>query len=151
MFASLKKFIEEIVAAPRDEEYRPDDERLAAIALLVHMIHIDGIAGPAEKAKLSEIVRDRFDLDPDAAATLIAEAERRDREAVDLYRFTSVLKDRLDEPGRARIVEMLWQIVYADGEVHEFEDNLVWRVAELLGVSSRERVLLKKEVEEGRK
>ncbi|HOV05306.1 MAG TPA: TerB family tellurite resistance protein [Kaistiaceae bacterium] len=151
MFASLKKFISEIVSgADADVGYRPDDERLAAVALLVHMARIDGVADPAEEERLRAIVRDRFELDAEAAAALISEAEVRDAEAVDLYRFTSVLKDRLDAAGRARVVEMLWQIVYADGEVHEFEDNMVWRVAELLGVSSRERVLLRKKVEEGR-
>ena len=53
-------------------------------------------------------------------------------EAVDLYRFTSLLNRSLDEEGRCRIVEMMWQVVYADGDVTEFEDNLIWRAADLL-------------------
>jgi len=66
--------------------------------------------------------------------------------AVDLYGFTSVLKRRLDEAERERIVSMMWELVYADGKVHEFEDNLIWRVAELLGVSSQARIRLKQAV-----
>ena len=46
--------------------------------------------------------------------------------------------------GRKRIIEMLWEMAMADGVVHEFESNLVWRVSELLGVSARDRVTLKK-------
>src|SRR6478672_11729098 len=51
---------------------------------------------------------------------------------------------RLDQDGRKRIIEMLWEMAMADGVVHEFESNLVWRVSELLGVSARDRVTLKK-------
>jgi uncharacterized tellurite resistance protein B-like protein len=67
-------------------------------------------------------------------------------EAVDLFRFTSVIMREVDEPGRRRIVEMMWELVYVDGEVTEFEDNVVWRAAELLGISSRDRIDLKHRV-----
>ena len=73
----------------------------------------------------------------------MAEAEAADKEAVDLYGFTSVLKQQLDVKDRERIVGMMWELVFADGNVHEFEDNLVWRAAELLGVSSQARIRLK--------
>jgi uncharacterized tellurite resistance protein B-like protein len=52
----------------------------------------------------------------------------------------------VDEAGRLRIVEMMWELAYADGAVTEFEDNVVWRAADLLGVSSRDRVELKHQV-----
>jgi len=64
-------------------------------------------------------------------------------EAVDLYHFTSVIMRSVNEAGRLRIVEMMWELVYADGQVSEFEDNVVWRAADLLGVSSRDRIDLK--------
>ena len=69
-----------------------------------------------------------------------------DREAVDLYRFTSLLNRSLDDAGRLRIVEMMWQIVYADGKVNEFEDNVIWRAADLLHVSSRDRIEMRRRV-----
>ena len=85
----------------------------------------------------------RYGLEPDGIDDLIEAAEAADKEAVDLYGFTSILKRRLDASERERIVEMMWQLVFADGKVHEFEDNLIWRVAELLGVSSQTRIRLK--------
>ena len=54
----------------------------------------------------------------------------------------------MNEEGRLRIVEMMWEMVYADGQVTEFEDNVVWRAADLLGVSSRDRIDLKHRVAE---
>jgi uncharacterized tellurite resistance protein B-like protein len=52
----------------------------------------------------------------------------------------------VNEEGRLRIVEMMWELVYADGPVTEFEDNVVWRAADLLGVASRDRIELKHRV-----
>jgi len=77
---------------------------------------------------------------------LIALAEESDREAVDFYNFTHVLKRTLDDDGRKEIVEMLWDIAFADGAIHELQANAIWRIAELLGVSTRDRVLLRQRV-----
>ena len=71
-----------------------------------------------------------------------------EQEAVDLYRFTSLLMRSLNEDGRRRIVEMMWEIVYADGKRDELEDNLLWRAADLLGVSPRERIDLRRRIAE---
>ena len=76
----------------------------------------------------------------------MAEATEAEHEAIDLYHFTSLINRSLDEDGRRRIVEMMWEIVYADGRVTEFEDNLIWRAADLLGISSRERIELRQRV-----
>ncbi len=66
---------------------------------------------------------------------LIDKATAAERESVDLYHFTHQLNRSLNEAGRARIIEMMWEIVYADGRRDELEDNLLWRAADLLGVS----------------
>ena len=69
-----------------------------------------------------------------------------ENESVDLYHFTSLINRSLDEAGRIGVVEMMWEIVFADGQVNEFEDNLMWRAADLLGVSSRERIAARQRV-----
>jgi uncharacterized tellurite resistance protein B-like protein len=127
-------------------DFRADELQLAAAALLVHAAVIDGNTADDELAKLKALLQERFSLSDSDADRLIEEGTTRERDAVDLYRFTSVLCRELDQDGRKRIVEMLWEMVMADGELHEFEDNLVWRVAELLGVSTRDRITLKKSV-----
>ena len=89
----------------------------------------------------------------DDAATdeLIAQATTAEQDSVDLYQFTRLLNGTLDEEGRARIIEMMWQVAYADGHVSEFQDNLIWRAADLLGVSSRERIALRQRIATSRK
>ena len=54
----------------------------------------------------------------------------------------------VDDAGRRRIVEMMWEMVFADGKVTEFEDNVLWRAADLLGISGRDRIDLKHQVQE---
>jgi uncharacterized tellurite resistance protein B-like protein len=147
MFDALKNFIAEVRGAePAARRFEEEDYRLAAVALLVHIANVDGNTDLAERRRLMAIIEERFGLDPKAAAELIATAEQSDREAVDFYHFTSVLKRALDDDGRQKIVEMLWDIAYADGVADEFEENTIWRIAELLGVSTRDRVLLRQRV-----
>jgi uncharacterized tellurite resistance protein B-like protein len=124
---------------------REEELRLAAAALLVHAMVIDGVVATGERRKLKALLQTHFGLDDDEARRLIREASRH-HGAVDLHRFTSVLCAQLDQDGRKQIIEMLWEIAMADCVVHEFESNLVWRVAELLGVSARDRELLRKTV-----
>lgn len=148
MFGSIRKLFRSLSEDDAAAAFPPDDHRVAVAALAVHAIAIDGIMDEAEKAKLRAVLKEKFDLTDSETAALIEEARQRDREAVDLYTFTSVVKRSLDEDGRKAVIEMLWKLVYADGEVHEFEDNLMWRVAELLGVSSRDRLRLRRQVEQ---
>ena len=126
--------------------FAPDDERIAVAALLIHMIRIDGEVTGEEEQAIRFALAHRYEVTDDELSDILAVAKRRDDEAVDLYTFTSILKARLGDDGRARVVEMLWEAVYADGVVNELEDNMVWRVAELLGVPARERMILRRQV-----
>jgi uncharacterized tellurite resistance protein B-like protein len=146
MFDTLKSLITE-VSGRRADDPPAIDARLATAALLVHTIAVDGEIKPKERSVLRDALIRAFELSRHQADDLIERARERDNEAVDLYSFTSVLKRNLDPAGRERVIEMMWEIVYADGSVHEFEDNIVWRVAELLGVSARERIRLRKRIE----
>ncbi len=147
MFDAFRNFVAEFVDGDRHpSQFADDDYRLAAAALLVHAAAIDGDMSQAERDKLHGIVKRRFGLDDGAADELIDKATVAEHEAVDLYHFTSLLNRTLDEDGRARVVEMMWEIVYADGRRDELEDNLLWRAADLLGVSPRQRIELRQRI-----
>ena len=151
MFASLKKFIAELGdGGKHPARFNDNDYRLAAAALLVHAAEVDGDASPAMRDKVRAVLKQRFDLNDADTAELVAEATAAERESVDLYHFTSRLNHALDDAGRHRIVRMMWEIVCADDHVTEIEDNLIWRAADLLGVSGRDRIELRREVEAAR-
>ncbi len=147
MFDAFRNFVAEFVDGDKHpSQFADDDYRLAAAALLVHAAAIDGDMSQTERDKLHGIVKRRFGLDDGAADELIDKATVAEHEAVDLYHFTSLLNRTLDEDGRARVVEMMWEIVYADGRRDELEDNLLWRAADLLGVSPRQRIELRQRI-----
>ena len=148
MFDSLMQLFRDLAGSEKEQGLFPEgDGRVAAAALMVHLVSVDGVIETAEQDRLKEVLKSRFSLSDKETSELIAIANQRDKEAVDLYSFTSVLKRELDEEGRIEIIEMMWKLVFADGEIHEFEDNLVWRVAELLGVSRRDRIRMRQSVE----
>ena len=128
LWTKLKDLVEGIDAdASRAVNLREEELRLASGALLITAGTIDGDFDADEKRKVKALLQKRFDLEPGEVRRLFEDAAERERDAVDLYRFTSVLCRELDQDGRKRIVEMLWEVVFADGVVDEFESNLVWR------------------------
>jgi uncharacterized tellurite resistance protein B-like protein len=148
VWAKFRDLVDKVAGGEQPaRNFREEELRLAAAALLVRASVIDGSADASERRKLKALLQERFDLDGDELRPLLEEAVMREHESVDLYRFTAVLARELDQDGRKKIVEMLWEVVMADGVVHEFEANLVWRAAELLGVSTRDRIILRKQVE----
>jgi uncharacterized tellurite resistance protein B-like protein len=151
MLEALRKLVTDFGdGGEHPSRFRSDDYRLAACALLVHTAMIDGEFAEVERERLRALVKQRFVLDDAATDELIAEAVEVERRSIDLFQFTARLNRTLDEQGRARMVEMMWQIVYADSNVTELEDNLIWRAADLLGISREERIALRERVASGK-
>lgn len=148
MFERLLTFLRELpVAAERDSA---DDPRIAAAALLFHVMDADGIRQDVERERIKAVLAQSYGLDGPALDELLSSGEKADNEAIDLYAFTSVLKRHLDEDGRINFIRLMWEVCYADGELHELEDNTLWRVAELIGVDSRERIAARQAAQRAR-
>jgi uncharacterized tellurite resistance protein B-like protein len=147
MLEEIKKLFAELHGGGKQpSHFDGSDYRVAAAALLVHEATLDGALSEQAREKLRSLLMAQFSL-PDALTDeLIEAAVAADREAVDFYHFTSLLMRTLNEEGRARIIEMLWEMAYVNGAVSEFEDNMVWRVADLLAVSPHERIALRQRV-----
>jgi uncharacterized tellurite resistance protein B-like protein len=146
MFESFRNFVAEFIEGDRHpSQFADNDYRLAAVALLVHAAAIDGDVSPSERDKLHSVVKRRFDLDDAAADELIDKATTgaRGRRPLPLHQPAQP-RARWSRAGR--VIEMMWEIVYADGRRGELEDNLLWRAADLLGVSPRERIELRRRV-----
>lgn len=146
MFDILKKFMTDLSVADEPKAFIHDKKQLAEAALMYHVIAVDGIIRDEEKARMAELLSQQFELSDEEVKSLTIEAKTAEQEAIDLYKFTSILKHALNEEERIKIIEHLWEMVFADGVLHELEDNVVWRIAELLAVDSRNRVLLKQRV-----
>lgn len=139
MFQGLRSFLSR-AAAPHRALPAADDPRVAAAALLFHVMDVDGIREAAEQDALRSALRDAYALDDEELHALLSAGEQAEDEAIDMHGFTSVLLRHWDERERVEFIGLLWDIVFADGELHELEDHTLWRVADLLGVDGRERV-----------
>ena len=146
MFGSLKTFISGLVEDTTQANNQDRVHRLATAALLVRVATIDSDMSAARLGKLHAVLKSHFALDDVATAQLMDDAVAVNRNAIDLYHFTSQLKDATDEEERRRIVKMMWEIVLVEGSANEFENNVIWRAADLLGISSRQRIELRQYV-----
>lgn len=146
MLKALTSLLDRL-AGPKQAENLGDEElRTASAALLVHAMAIDGVIKEEEAERLRHLIAAHFGLPPEDVNRLLIEAERQERDAIDIYRFTSVLRDRLPLDQKREIIAMMWRVVFADGHLEALEDNLVWRTAELLAVPARDRMQLKQMV-----
>jgi uncharacterized tellurite resistance protein B-like protein len=140
----LDRFLNFLKAIPAPQRDAPDDDpRVAAAALLFHLMDADGVRERSEAAQLRLLMSEMFGITGAELERVISAGEKADEEAVDLYSFTSVINRRLDQPAKCELIAIMWDMVFADGEVHELEDNLVWRVAELIHVEREQRIALR--------
>jgi uncharacterized tellurite resistance protein B-like protein len=140
--SSLKNLVSNCSA---DSQSKEDKARLAAAALLVRVATADREMSEDKRTGLHAIVRAGFELDDTGAAQLIEEGCAAERKAIDLYQFTRQIKDAFDEDGRRRVVQMMWDTAYLEGGLNGFEANVIWRAADLLGVSTRQRVEMRQQ------
>jgi uncharacterized tellurite resistance protein B-like protein len=150
MLDEIKRLFAELHGGGKhSSHFGADDCRVACAALLVHVATLEhDLTGPARQ-KLAALLGTRFSLSDELTDELIEAAVAADREAVDLYHFTHLLMRTVDEKGRLRVVEMMWEMAFADGAISEFEDNMMWRVADLLAVSPRDRIALRQQAAQG--
>ena len=117
---------------------------LAAAALLVEAAVLDGDFDADERHTIARLLGERFGVDSGEAEAIIVEAGDAARQSNQLYAFTRTIKDRFDADERIRMIEMLWEVVYADGELHDYEASLVRRVAGLIYVPDRDSGMARK-------
>ena len=115
-----------------------DPLALSATALLLEMARMDDHIDRDERSRIAELVRWKFNLDDTTAAALIAEAEAKSAASGQWYGYTSAIVDRTEPEDRVQIVELLWDVAYADGVLHDLEASLVRRIAGLLYVSDKD-------------
>ena len=145
MFDALKTFLADFTGkGPPKRQFDASDYRLAVAALLVHVADADGDIQEIERERVQKLVSERFDLNPASTAQLIRDALQTEHEEVGVGLFVNVLNRALDAEGRLKIVGMMWDVVYADGDLTETEESIIWRIAGMLGVTSLERETLRR-------
>ncbi|NTJ43303.1 hypothetical protein G6L28_11925 [Agrobacterium larrymoorei] len=141
MLERIQSFFQNLAHGGSSRDFEPDDLRVTIAALCFQVMEADGTVSKVERQRLRELLQEHYKLSSGKLDALMEAGLEAGKEAVDYYRFTTDIRRHLDEEQRIELIGILWDIVYADGERNELEDHVIWRVADLLGVSVRDRVL----------
>ena len=125
--------------------FEPNELQIAVSKILVRTAKIDDEFHILEEQKILELLTKYFSLNDEDSKNLLELGISEEKSATDLYAYTNTIKKSLELNERKKIIEMMWQIIVTDDNFDPYENNLVWRVAELIGISTRERVQIKKD------
>jgi uncharacterized tellurite resistance protein B-like protein len=113
---------------------RNPDLRLAACALLLELAWADDDFLPAERTHLEAAVRRHFSLDREEASELLRLAEAERARAADLWQFTNLIRQHYSTGQKLVLAEIMWGVVYSDGELSSREEYLMRKISHLLGL-----------------
>jgi uncharacterized tellurite resistance protein B-like protein len=122
----------------------PDELELAVAALLIEAARMDDQFDAAERATIERLLKARFDLSHEAVHRLMDSAEAAVRQSTQFFPFTRQIVQHISHEDRAHILEMMWEVAYADGALDPHEDALLRRIAGLIHVSDQERGLARR-------
>ncbi len=137
MIDAIKKFLAgsaaPVAGAAAGGGAAPADElRVAACALLLELAHADDTFSLDEQHQIEQALGHHFDLTPEEGKELIALADERRKTAIDLHQFTHRIAQQYDEGQRTVLAEIMWRVVYADGNLSQHEEGLLRKIGSLL-------------------
>ena len=136
MIVKIKQFFEQyiIVTESISEDELEHQLQLACAALMIEVLYADYSVDEKELNTLLKTLQENFDLNKEEADNLIQLAIEERTQATDYYQFTSLINEFYTQQQKRELVTRLWQMAYADHNVHKFEEHLVRRLADLLHV-----------------
>lgn len=149
MLAAIRRFFEEQLSPSSASKQSPEQRlQLATAALLLEVARADQDIHKLELVTVEDAITRTFQLSADAMADLIRLAEEQVRQSTSDYAFTSLVNKGFEHADKVRLVELLWEVAYADGELDKYEEHLIRRIAELIYVPHQEFIAAKLRVAE---
>ncbi len=132
-----------VESVPEDETERV---QVATCALLLEMAHSDEEFDNAERDKILEIVQREFELSKELAHELIDLSKKEREKSIDLWQFAKAIRDNYSVEDKTKVMETIWEVIYADGSLDPHEDYLVHKLSKLLGLSHKQLIDAKLQV-----
>jgi uncharacterized tellurite resistance protein B-like protein len=133
----LSRFKETFSQPATSAPVRHDPLRLATPAVLLEIGYADGTFTPDEGNDLAGYLQRAFSLETDEAAELIEAAAEIRASTIDHFALTNFIRKSASLEERIEIVKTMWRMVYSDGRLDEYENYLVRKLADLLGLEHR--------------
>jgi uncharacterized tellurite resistance protein B-like protein len=143
MLNKLSSLLSSIIPPSRDAARPENTLQLAVAVLLIEVMQSDGECAFDEQTTILNILKQRFHLSDTEVAHLTKRGQQTSKAANDLHQFTSLINNELELPDKIRIIEYLWQVVYADGKISAHENHLMRRLVDLLHISHGDNIAAK--------
>ena len=147
MLDAIKRFFDQNFASTVSEQETAHQLRLATAALFIEMMQQDHEVDDAEKQAVKRVLKQKFELGEAETDELYSLARQEARHATDYHQFTSLIASHFTQEQKIRVIEYLWEIAYADGELHKYEEYMVRRIADLIHVPHKDYLQAKHRVE----
>ena len=144
MFQNLKNIFEKVKQDNNSQVEIIEEEIYAVLSLLIEACKVDGIVSDDEIKKITGLLINKFHLEPSKAKNAVNFVLEKENEKVEIFSDIKVILDTMDHEERIKVVEMLWGVVLADGNIDDYESNLMRKISSLLHVSSFETAEAKK-------
>jgi len=144
MFQNLKNIFDKVKQENNSEVEILEQEIYAVLSLLIEACKVDGIVSDDEIEKITGLLINKFHLEPSKAKNAVIFVLEKANEKVEIFSDIKVILDTMDHEERIKVVEMLWGVVLADGNIDDYESNLMRKISSLLHVSSFETAEAKK-------
>lgn len=148
MIGALRKLFE--TPARESEEALQHRLRLAAAALLIETARADFHQDEDEQAALESLLCSSLRLDRVEVRELLNQASDQLDASTSLYDFTRVINDHYSAEHKVQLIDAMWQVAYADGELDKYEEHLIRKVAELTYVSHSDYIRAKLAAKQGK-
>ncbi|MDQ6970686.1 MAG: TerB family tellurite resistance protein [Mariprofundus sp.] len=132
MIQKLKQMWKKAAESPVDD--RQHEVSLAVAALMVEIMRMDGQLQDTERNEIIRRLQQRFALDVAEVDALIKQATEKVEQALDMHQFTSVVVKGFSTDERLTILTELWAVALADGHVDPHEEQIIRRMADLMGL-----------------
>ena len=144
MFQNLKNIFDKVKQEKNSKVEILEQEIYAVLSLLIEACKVDGIVSDDEIEKITGLLINKFHLEPSKAKNAVNFVLEKENEKVEIFSDIKVILDTMDHEERIKVVEMLWGVVLADGNIDDYESNLMRKISSLLHVSSFETAEAKK-------
>ena len=146
MIDSISSFFKKHLLIPENGTGKQHTLELATAALMIEVARADYQEKWVEFEVITSLLNAHFSLTPEETTELIKLAEEEARDLTSYHQFTSLINQHYGQPERIRIIELLWQVANADGEIEKYEDHLIRKISDLLYVSHSDFIAAKHRV-----
>ncbi len=142
MLIKIQQFLASLTQVDSEQEPVHSLETACAV-LLFEVMKADGLLAEEEQQHMATVLMSEFELSPIEVDDIIEQANYLSEHATDFFQFTSTLNAHYSMEQRVKMVKLLWQLAYVDGELSSIEEHIIRKIADLLHLRQSEYIQTK--------